>query len=358
MPGATPAPTPSGPQAPPQPHSPSPVRPAQPPTSLAHPSGADLAAALAAGPVVLDGGLSTELERAGYDISGDLWSAVLLRDAPAAAVAAHRAFFAAGAQVATTASYQASFEGFAAAGADDDEVLRLLRLSVRLAREATDGEPGRWVAASVGPYGAMLAGGQEYTGEYARPGADGALDVGALRAWHRRRLEVLADAGADVLAVETIPAAVEAEALIAEVAALGVPAWISLTTVTGPDGTVRTRLGEDAAGVFALARGVPEVIAVGVNCTDPDGVTAAVRVAAAASGKPVVAYPNSGETWDGPARRWRGRPDVDPAAVTAWTAAGARLVGGCCRVGPTAIRQLAESAPGWPIGDSGSVSTR
>lgn len=246
--------------------------------------------------------------------------------------------------MATTASYQASFEGFGAIGVPAGEVAVLLRRSVELAREAAEARPDRWVAASVGPFGATLAGGQEYTGEYARPGAPDALDVAALRAWHRPRLEVLAAAGADVLAVETLPAAAEAEALVSEVAALGVPAWISLTTLTDGDGDgdgdVRTRLGEDAAEVFAFARDVPEIIAVGVNCTDPDGVSAAVRVAAAASGKPVVVYPNSGETWDARARRWRGRPGFSPAAVADWVAAGARLVGGCCRVGPAQIHAL------------------
>jgi homocysteine S-methyltransferase len=290
--------------------------------------------------VVLDGGLATELERAGHDISGALWSASLLRSAPQAALAAHRAYFQAGAQVATTASYQATFEGFAAAGADTVEVRRLLRRSVELAREACDGRPRRWVAASVGPYGAMLADGSEYTGDYARPGAVGALDVAALGAWHRPRLEALAEAQPDVLACETLPCAAEAEALIAEVSALGVPAWISLTTVTGPDGRVRTRLGEHAETVFGLVRGVDAVIAVGVNCTDPDGVAAAVEVAAAASGKPVVVYPNSGETWDARHRSWSGSPEFATEDVAGWVAAGARLVGGCCRVGPEQIAAI------------------
>jgi homocysteine S-methyltransferase len=304
---------------------------------------------MAAAPVLLDGGLSTELERAGNDISGDLWSATLLQDSPAAVLAAHRAFFAAGARVATTASYQASFEGFAAAGIDATGTRRLLRRAVDLAREAAGGVPGRWVAASVGPYGAMLAGGQEYTGEYARrdPGGEG-LSVGQLRAWHRPRLEVLAEAGPDLLACETVPAAAEAEALLAEIVLLGVPAWLSLTTVTGADGVVRTRLGEPAAEVFALATGVDAIVAVGINCTDPAGVAAAVGVAAAASGKPVVVYPNSGESWDGPGRRWRGSPDVDAADVAGWVHAGARLIGGCCRVGPEQIAALSRALAGPP----------
>jgi homocysteine S-methyltransferase len=299
--------------------------------------------ALTDGPVILDGGLSTELERAGWDICGDLWSAVLLRDGPEAVLGAHRAFLDAGAQVITTAGYQATFEGFAAAGVDAAGTVALLHRSVDLAREAVGGRPGRWVAASVGPYGAMLAGGQEYTGQYARSGGDGSLSVARLREFHRPRLEVLAESAPDVLAAETVPAAAEFEALLVEIEQLGVPAWLSLTTVTGSDGVVRTRLGEPADAVFALARGVDAVLAVGINCTDPSGAERAVEVAAAASGKPVVVYPNSGETWDGPHRRWTGRPEFDPADVVSWVAAGARLVGGCCRVGPAEIRAISRT---------------
>src|SRR5688572_18029272 len=235
-----------------------------------------LADALLAGPVVLDGGLSTELEARGADVSSALWSARLLRDDPAAIVAAHAAFAAAGAQVATTASYQATFPGFAAAGLDRTETARLMRSSVALARR---GAPEGWVAGSVGPYGAMLADGSEYTGAY----VDG-VGVTELRAFHRPRMELLAEAGAEVLACETVPAAAEAEALLAEADALGVPIWLSLTTVTGDDGVVRTRRGERAADVFAMAADVDAVIAVGVNCTDPAGVGPAIE-AASRSGK-------------------------------------------------------------------------
>ena len=291
-----------------------------------------LADALADGPVVLDGGLATQLEDAGHDLSSALWSARLLRDDPAAVVAAHAAYAAAGAQVATTASYQASGRGFAAAGLDAAGTEALLRRSVELARE---GAPESWVAGSVGPYGAMLADGSEYTGGYVD-------DVGVreLRAFHRPRMAVLAEAGADVLACETVPAAAEAEALLAEAADLGVPVWLSLTTVLGADGVVRTRRGEPAAEVFAMAVGVPEVVAVGVNCTDPAGVPAAVA-AAASAGVPVVVYPNSGERWDAAARRWTGPPGLPDDAVRTWLDAGARLVGGCCRIGPADIARIA-----------------
>ena len=287
-----------------------------------------LADALAAGPVVLDGGLSTELEARGHHVSSALWSARLLRDAPAAIVEAHAAFAGAGARVATTASYQATVEGFAAAGVDTAEARRLIASSVALARE---GQGEGWVAGSVGPYGAMLADGSEYTGGHAAT-----VGVAALRAFHRPRMELLAEAGADVLACETVPAAAEAEALLAEAQSLRVPVWLSLTTVVDDDGVARTRRGERAAEVFAMAAGLDEVVAVGVNCTAPAAVGPALA-AAAAGGKPVVVYPNSGETWDAAGRRWSGPPGVSPDDVPSWTAAGARLLGGCCRVRPTDI---------------------
>jgi S-methylmethionine-dependent homocysteine/selenocysteine methylase len=295
-----------------------------------------LADALAAGPVVLDGGLSTELEARGHDVSSALWSARLLRDDPAAIVAAHAAFAAAGARVATTASYQATVEGFGAAGVDASDARRLIASSVALAHE---GQGEGWVAGSVGPYGAMLADGSEYTGAYVSD-----VDVPGLRAFHRPRMELLADAGADVLACETVPAAAEAEALLAEAEDLGVPIWLSLTTLVDDDGVVRTRRGEPAAEVFAMARGLDAVIAVGVNCTDPAGIGAAVQ-AAGHAGKPVVVYPNSGESWDAVGRRWTGSPGIAPDEVPTWVAAGARLVGGCCRVRPEHVAAIAAALP-------------
>jgi S-methylmethionine-dependent homocysteine/selenocysteine methylase len=291
-----------------------------------------LAAALATGPVVLDGGLSTELEARGHDVSSALWSARLLRDDPAAIVAAHAAFAAAGAQVATTASYQATLEGFAAAGLSRRSAGALIERSVLLARE---GQQDGWVAGSVGPYGAMLADGSEYTGAYVDE-----LDLAALRAFHRPRMELLFHAGADVLACETVPAAAEAGALVAEAVHLGVPIWLSLTTVLDAEGVPRTRRGEPAADVYALVAGVDEVVAVGVNCTAPAAIGPTVA-AAAAAGKPVVAYPNSGESWDAVGRRWTGSPGISPDDVPSWVDAGARLIGGCCRVRPQHIAAIA-----------------
>jgi homocysteine S-methyltransferase len=277
--------------------------------------------------VVLDGGLATELEARGHDLSSDLWSARLLATDPGAVYDVHRSYFAAGAEVATTASYQASLPVLAAYGLDGPD---LLRRSVALATQARDEHGRGWVAASVGPYGAALADGSEYRGDYG-------LDVSQLRAWHRPRLAILADAGPDALAVETIPCLAEVEAVLCELARLGVPAWLSLTCAAG-----RTRAGEPLRDAFAMARDCAAVFAVGVNCLAPAEVADAVALATAVSGKPAVAYPNSGEAWDARARDWTGGRAFRPADVAGWVAGGARLVGGCCRVGPADIASLAE----------------
>jgi homocysteine S-methyltransferase len=295
-----------------------------------------LAEALAAGPVVLDGGMSNQLESAGYDLSDELWSARLLADRPEAVVEAHLAYFTAGADVAITAGYQATFEGFAQRGIGREGAARLLVSSVELAREAVrrarvaGAARPLWVAASVGPYGAMLADGSEYRGRYG-------LSVAELERFHRPRLEVLAGAGPDVLALETVPDTDEALALVRGVRGLGVPAWLSYTV-----GGRHTRAGQPLEEAFGLASDVDEVIAVGVNCCAPEDVEYAVETAARVTGKPVVAYPNSGEAWDAEARAWDGRSTFSADQVKSWCAAGARLVGGCCRVGPEGIAAIAE----------------
>ncbi|HEY1617909.1 MAG TPA: homocysteine S-methyltransferase [Streptosporangiaceae bacterium] len=283
--------------------------------------------------LVADGGLATELEAQGNDLSDSLWSARLLADAPGQILDAHLAFFRAGAQIATSASYQASFEGFAARGLDRREAAGLMRRSVALAQAARDQLAGdgrtRWVAASAGPYGAALADGSEYRGRYGR-------SVRELTAWHRPRLEVLAGAGPDVLALETVPDTDEAEALMAAVAGLGVPAWLSYTIAGG-----RTRAGQPLAEAFAVAAGVPEVVAVGVNCCAPADVLPAIAAAREATGKPVIVYPNSGEEWDARRRAWAGQSGYSPALPPQWIAAGAAIIGGCCRVRPADIAQIA-----------------
>ncbi len=312
---------------------------------------ATLAQVIGSDVLVIDGGLATELETRGHDLSSDLWSARLLLQHPAEIRAVHAEYFGAGACLATTASYQASYEGLAAVGIDRAGADNLLTRSVTLAREAADeasANSGRtcWVAASVGPYGAMLADGQEYTGEYGPT-----VGVAQLRAWHRRRLEVLTAAQPDLLALETVPSLAEAEALLLEVAELGVPAWLALTC----EGT-STRRGEDVTEAFTMARDVDAIIAVGINCSRPEDVLPLAELASQVSGKPVVAYPNSGESWDGAARRWVGEAGFSTDMVEGWLGAGARLIGGCCRVGPaeiaamTQVVQVRRSAPGRPGG--------
>ncbi|MGY5033027.1 homocysteine S-methyltransferase [Streptomyces sp. 900116325] len=290
-----------------------------------------LAAALAESTVLLDGGLSNQLEAQGCDLSDELWSARLLLDEDRQIEAAHRAYVRAGAQVLITSGYQATFEGFARRGIGRDRAAELFARSVELARRAggaTDREI--WVAASVGPYGAMLADGSEYRGRYG-------LSVRELERFHRPRIEALAAAGPDVLALETVPDVDEAEALLGAVEGCGLPVWLSYS-VTGD----RTRAGQPLDTAFALAAGYERVVAVGVNCCDPADAGRAVETAAEVTGKPVVVYPNSGERWDAEGRAWTGGATFDPGRVRGWQAAGARLVGGCCRVGPGPIAELAE----------------
>jgi homocysteine S-methyltransferase len=281
--------------------------------------------------VVLDGGMSNALEDCGHDVSGPLWTARLLRDSPREIAEVHRAYFAAGATVATTASYQASVPGFVALGMDAAEAAGLVRRSVHVAREVVDelSSDGvhRRVAASVGPYGAYLADGSEYSGRYG-------VSRTRLRDFHLPRLELLAEAGPDLLAVETIPDVDEAEVLVDLLDDVGLPAWFSFA-VAGS----RTRAGQPLADACAVAAAAGPVIAVGVNCCAPGDVLGAVHQAVHTTGLPAVCYPNSGETWQAGSGggRWTGGSSYDVQLVPAWAAAGARYVGGCCRVGPAQI---------------------
>jgi homocysteine S-methyltransferase len=293
------------------------------------------------GPVILDGGLATELEARGCDISGSLWSARVLREQPDAIEQLHYDYYAAGASVAITASYQASFEGFATLGIDAGETARLLRLSVELARNARtryrrdhprDRRQLR-IAASVGPYGAISHDGAEYRGGYG-------LTVDELVRFHARRFEVLASSGADLLACETIPLLDEGLAYRTLLASHPASqAWFSFTSHDGE----HTSHGEPLVDCARLADGIAEVLAVGVNCVKPDVVARAIRSLKAGTGKPIVVYPNSGERWDAGGESWHGAPAQDGLAALApeWVRAGADLVGGCCRVGPAQIAALA-----------------
>jgi homocysteine S-methyltransferase len=285
-------------------------------------------------PMVLDGGLSTALEEQGADLGGALWTARLVVEEPARLAAAHRAYFRAGARVATTASYQASIEGLVAAGYDAAAARQMITRSVTIAQEVrdelADTRPGLLVAASVGPYGAFLADGSEYRGRYG-------VSPTRLRDFHGPRLELLAAAGPDLLAVETIPDSEEAEVLVSLLNEMDLPSWFSYS-VRG----ATTNAGQPLTEAYAVLTGCRSIIAAGVNCSDQGDVLGAVREAVAVTGRPAVAYPNRGGSWNSDTKQWLYGDPLDLDLVAAWIAAGARLIGGCCGTGPADVADLAE----------------
>jgi homocysteine S-methyltransferase len=286
------------------------------------------------GTVVLDGGLATELERRGADLKDPLWSAKVLVEDPDAIAEMHMAYFDAGADVAISASYQATFEGFAGRGIDRTDAATLMRRSVELAREVAGVE--RLVAGSIGPYGAMLGNGAEYTGDYDK-------DEDELVEFHVPRLEALAEAGPDVFAVETIPSFAEACALVRALEKVPeIPAWVSFSCRDGRHICDGTSI-ESAVEVVTTA---PGVVAVGVNCTSPLHVERLVETISAMTMKPVVCYPNRGSFWDPMRKTWTDPPRQDarpPLRPLAWKEAGASLIGGCCGTTPEDIAAAAEA---------------
>jgi homocysteine S-methyltransferase len=297
---------------------------------------------LRSGPAPIDGGLASELEARGYDLSGTLWSARLLRDDPSAIRDVHATYFAAGAAVGISASYQASRSGFERHGSTADEADRLLALSVALVREARDvaGAGGAaqpmLVAASVGPYGATLHDGSEYRGRYGVAHDD-------LVAFHRERLDVLCAAAPDMLAIETVPDLDEASAIVEALQGYDVPAWLSFSCADDAT-TCAGQPIEDAARLVAAS---PSLDAIGINCTNPEHVGGLVaRIRVAQPSLPIVVYPNAGRVWDGVASQWLGDgTDLLPrSAVADWFASGVSLVGGCCGLGPAAITDISAVA--------------
>jgi homocysteine S-methyltransferase len=288
------------------------------------------------GVVVLDGGLGTELDRRGVDLRDPLWSARALAESPGVVRDVHAAYFAAGADVAISSSYQATFPGLEARGLERAEAAALFRRSVELAREAASGFAGRRiVVASVGPYGAYLGNGAEYTGDYDL----GEHDLGE---FHAPRLEALAGAAPDAFAIETIPSIVEARALVRALEAVPeIPAWMSFSCRDG----ARLCDGSPFEGAVEIAASSPSVVAVGVNCTSPLHVRSLVETAAA-RGRPVVCYPNRGAFWEPVRRVWVDPPPRDPRPALRpldWRDAGARLIGGCCGTTPADIAAIASA---------------
>jgi homocysteine S-methyltransferase len=287
-------------------------------------------------PLLLDGGLATQLEAQGCDISNELWSASLLSTDPAAIVAAHRAYLDAGAECIATASYQASREGYANHGLSNDEADALMLSSVSLAKRARDeAQSDAAIAVSLGPYGAMLHDGSEYSGNYG-------VSSNAIREFHEARLTLFDNAAADVLALETIPSRQEALVLSDLLRHCETPAWVSFSCRDGRhicDGT-------PIVDVATLFHDHPSVVAVGINCTPPQFASSLIdELKGASSGVHVLAYPNSGETYNVDDNSWSGTvtPGDCAAAANGWIAAGAKIVGGCCRMGPEHINAIASS---------------
>jgi homocysteine S-methyltransferase len=292
------------------------------------------------GVVMLDGAMATELENRGADLNHALWSAKLLTGNPMLIKQVHLDYLKSGADIITTASYQASYDGFSKQGYSREKATGLMQLATLLAvqarEEAREGHyiqgPEPLIAASVGPYGASRADGSEYRGDYD-------LSVEELISFHRERIKVFAESGADLLACETIPCPEEALALIRLLKEFpGVKAWISFSCKNEKE----VCSGAGFAECAALANESDQVVAVGVNCTAPQYIKSLVQIAATASNKLVVAYPNKGENWDSQNKCWfPGETHADFADdALQWRQAGATLIGGCCRTTPEDIKKM------------------
>ncbi len=294
---------------------------------------------LSSNTIVLDGGLATSLEAVGHDLSGSLWSARILVERPEAVVAVHESHARAGAQILTSASYQVSEHGFVSAGltvqAAQDSIYRSIDVA-RTAAETVEAEDGivRYVAASVGPWGATLADGSEYRGDYTATESE-------IFEFHAQRLEMFLQAKPDLIAIETVPSLRELRAVNRALHELNVaiPTWVScsaLNATTICDGTS-----------ISEARGAlnhDSLIAFGFNCTAPEHIEELVRAASdALEPLPVVVYPNAGRTWDATARKWldEGSECFSDTVLESWISAGARIVGGCCGLGEKHINTVA-----------------
>lgn len=285
------------------------------------------------GPWPIDGGLSGELEKLGHDLGDDLWSARLLRDDPEAIATVQRDYVASGARILITASYQASRRGFMNVGMTSVQADDLMRKSIHIAQEVAQAADHKvWVAASVGPYGAILGGGQEYQGNYS-------LSHEELVEFHRERIAVLASANPDIFACETIPDLVEVKALLEVLAEYShIPVWITMSCRDD----AHTCAGQDFAELGTLTQAHSNVVAIGTNCTMPEFVTPLFQKLRTTSTKPFIVYPNTGRVWDGANHCWIGEGlDVIPSVVVSeWVSLGTQLIGGCCGLGPTAIETL------------------
>ena len=300
--------------------------------------------------LVIDGALATELERRGYDLKHELWSAKILVEQPAAIQQLHYDYFKAGADCAITASYQATIAGFMKQGLNEIEAINLIKKSVQLAIAARDefwgdesnriGRVKPFVAASVGPYGAYLADGSEYRGNYG-------LTEKELMDFHRPRMQALIEAGADLLACETIPCLIEAQAIAKLLKEFpNISAWISFSARDEQ----HISEGQVFADCVRLIEDNPQIVAIGINCTSPRYIPSLIGEAKKVTDKPILVYPNSGEHYDATKSDWDGHPVYESFGEEAkvWYEAGARMIGGCCRTTPEDIQVIASWARNHP----------
>jgi homocysteine S-methyltransferase len=284
---------------------------------------------------LIDGGLSTELERLGADIKGELWTGRALLEQPELVEQAHRSFVEAGAEVVITSSYQLSRRGFVEIGLTVQDADEALRRSIQVARAATRGTSAK-TAASVGPFGAVLHDGSEYRGDYQ-------VDQAELQEFHAERLAVLLSEKPDFLAIETIPNVVEAKALAQVLKDDQTPKWVSFTAQSGD----LLWSGEKITDAVAAIADLPNLVAVGVNCVDPALVAQLAVQIKSVVGCEVIAYPNRGGQWDSAAGVWIGNKPKDFTEwLPEWTQAGVAWVGGCCGTDSTDIRALSAAIAG------------
>ena len=292
--------------------------------------------------IIIDGALASELQRRGCDLNDSLWSAKVLIEQPDLIRQVHYDYFKAGADCATTASYQASPLGFAKKGISLDESIKLIKKSVELAQQAKEQyltQIGKnkplFIAGSVGPYGAYLADGSEYTGNYQ-------LSEEEFIEFHQIRIQALIDAKADILACETLPNFAEIKALVKVLKQYPtMTAWFSFTLKDANHLSDGTPLKE----VIDYLNNVDQVVSVGINCIALEEVTAALTVLQTLTRKPLIVYPNSGEQYDPTTKQWHKNHQHNCTfknQLPTWLKLGAKLIGGCCQTTPKDIAEIAD----------------
>jgi len=293
--------------------------------------------------MILDGAFATELEKRGCDLNNSLWSAKVLMESPEIVGEVHTDYLNAGADCVITASYQATVEGFQSHGLSETEALALIGKSVEIAVNARDRfwasctqqalRPKPIVAASVGPYGAFLADGSEYRGDYC-------LTEEELVAFHYPRMKALIEAGADILACETIPCLMEARA-ISSLLAKEFPGHFAWMSFSAKDGKHISN-GELIADCAKELESSAQIAAIGINCTAPQYISSLIREIKGHCSKPIIVYPNSGESYEAGTKTWDGSHCEDSFSSHAkhWFEEGARIIGGCCRTSPEDIRAI------------------